>query len=271
MNPLPITTLLLVLGTAPVAPAPEEAAARPASPELVSLDAKQRGALLDRLDSAGKAALLQGLEPEHWLQLFRRTVDGLGIYRVTLEKAERVDGEVLPPQTLELLVREKPQAIYVEFVKGPAKGRRILYNSELRKDELRVKEAGILGFAGALWLSLDSGMTRKDSNHPVNMLGFGPMVALLEKEIATARPFGGLRRTSAGFENGLWCSRYEAPPGAKGLYAKWTRICGDPVVGLPSTIEVHDAKGFRERLRFTNVRREKRPPPGAFTLEGHGL
>ncbi|MFN7133805.1 MAG: DUF1571 domain-containing protein [Myxococcales bacterium] len=266
MNAPILVLLTTLLCGADVPVEPQQLAER-----LSKLSMEERKAAFAALDEGGRRAVLEAVTSEQWLQLHREVVAGLGVYRVKLEKVERVDGKLVGPQTLELLIREKPQAIYAEYVAGPAKGRRLLYSAELKKDALRVREAGMLGFAGAVWLSLDSGLVRKDSNHAVTELGLSPLLGLLGRELEKAKAFGGLKRTVEGVRDGLYCNRYDAPPGAKGLYAKSTRICGDPVTGLPAYVEVHDDEGLLEKLTYSNVRPNQKVPADAFTLEGARL
>ena len=57
---------------------------------------------------------------------------------------------------------------------------------------------------------------------------------------------------------------YSAPPGAKGLYARLTRLCVDAKLGIPVKIEVHDGQGFLERYEYTNVRANQKIEPALF-------
>lgn len=159
-----------------------------------------------------------------------------------------------PAQTIQLTIRERPQAIRAEFVAGPAAGRKVIYDSTVRRDEVRVREAGLLGLAGAVWLGIDNPLTRRDTNHPIVHLGFAPLIALLRADFERATRFGGFARQDDGFDReGRYCTRYTAPASATGLYAKAARIAVDPEQMLPTRVEVDDAKGPLEVMAYRDV------------------
>lgn len=183
-------------------------------------------------------------------------VRALGAYSARLVKQERVDGELLPVQTLELVIREDPLAVRILYTGGPPKGRRVLYDATARKGELRVKEPGLLGVVGAVWLDVDSGMTRRDTNHPVTNLGLGPIIRLMKRDFEAAKAFGGLKRHDEGPDaRGRHCLVFTAPESAKGLYAHKTRVCMDAKSLIPAVVEVHDKKGLLETYEWSEVKK----------------
>ena len=46
-------------------------------------------------------------------------------------------------------------------------GRKLIFNSTVKKNEFRVRESGFLAIVGRLWIRLDSDLTKNDSNHTV--------------------------------------------------------------------------------------------------------
>ena len=117
-------------------------------------------------------AALDPAETEQLLRESRARIDALGTYRMTFVKEERLANGWVGPQTMELVVREHPFAVRARVVDGPNKGRKFLFDFTQRKQELRVREAGLLGFT-ALWIDIDSDLTRDDTRHPVTELGYG--------------------------------------------------------------------------------------------------
>lgn len=220
---------------------------------LAAQSIAERRATLARSRDSVEAAL-KAAPAEAILELMEKSDEQLGTYRAKLEKRERIDGEMSDLQTLKLTIHEKPHAIRAEFVAGPSSGRKAVYDASVRQGEVRVKEAGLLGLAGAVWLSVDNSLTRRDTNHPITDLGFGPLIALLRADFHRAAPFGGFARHDEGFDaQGRFCTRYTAPEKATGLYARSARICVDPVLMLPTRVEVEDAKGPLEQLTYSDV------------------
>lgn len=259
-----LRTLLLVLVAAALPASGEPRDSLPAS-------VAERKAMLVGRPRAELAALVRAVPDTRLLELGRGAVRELGIYSARMQKQERVGGKLLPPQVMAITVREKPYAVRMEVIDGPKKGRRILYNEELRKGEFRVREAGLLGIT-ALWLDLDSKLAKRDTNHPVTALGFGSILRHLEDDLRRGAPLGGHARRDEGFDaRGRWCLVFTAPAAAKNLYAQRTRMCLDLALGLPVELEVHDGQGLLEKAAFADVRPQLTPPAGFFTPEAAGL
>ncbi len=234
------------------------------------------------LDEGARRAQFAGKSPEEQLALMDAvraieivnagldSVKALSAYTAKLTKQERVKGEMIT-QTIDVLMQESPLAARLNFVAGAAKGRQVLYSAALRPTEIRVKEGGVLGFAGGFWIGMDSGLARKETNHPVTNLGLGPLLSLMKRDIDDGEKFGGLRRTEVRLDNrGRYCATYEAPKGATGLYATKTLTCVNLTNALPEVVEVHDARGFLERYEWQDIKRAK-VDANTFTLEAAGL
>lgn len=239
---------------------------------LLELGVAGRRETLAALEPGALAAILGRLSPRTLNALSRQGIAALGSYRTRLVKRERVQGTLVGPQTLELSVRPAPFAFRIEFVRGPSSGRRVLYNEELKPREVRVKEAGMLGIAGALWLDLDNPLTRRDTNHRATEIGLAALLDLIEADLRRVEPYGGHTRTDEGFgSTGLhFTSEYVAPSSAKGLYAERTKLTFDPVASLPVTIEVHDRAGLLERYEYRAIESASFPTDH-FTLKAAKL
>jgi hypothetical protein len=134
-----------------------------------------------------------------------------------------------------------------------------------RPREVLVREAGLLGLA-AIWLDIDGGLVRGDTNHRATELGFGPLLDLIERELRGAMPHGGHQRQDHGYDAaGNYCLTFTAPPAGKTLYARRTRVCVDPRLALPVQIEVEDGAGFLERYQYTQIRANQAIDPGILT------
>ena len=261
-----LRTLLLILAAAGLPGSGEHRDGLP-----LPASAAERKAMLEGRPRAELAELIRAVPNPKLLELGRGAVRELRTYSARLRKQERVGGKLLPPQVMAITVREKPYAVRMEVVEGAKKGRKVLYNEELRKDEFRVREAGILGIT-AIWLDLDSRLAKRDTNHRVTKLGFGAILSQLEEDLRQGAPLGGHARKDEGFDaRGRWCLVFTAPAAAKHLYAQRTRMCLDLALGLPVELEVHDGQGLVERAEFVDIRPQLTLPAGFFTPEAAGL
>ena len=233
------------------------AAELPRPEAFVAMSVPERVALWPTWSRDEQARMLASLSALQLATISRAALATLGSYEGELTKQERVNGKILPAQVMRVGIREKPFAARLEVIAGPAKGRRVVYNSQNRPGELRVREAGILGYTGAHWLDINGSLARDDTAHPITDLGFGNALRIIFSDIAAAEAAGGMVRHDEGFDaDGNYCLRTEAPPAAR-TYALKSRLCFEPLRGLPVFAEDHDAKGFMERLSWKNVRSRK--------------
>jgi hypothetical protein len=168
-------------------------------------------------------------------------------------------------------VREKPRAVVLVFVAGEHKGRRAFYSIELRPRHMLARESGVLGLI-SMWLSLDSSLASRYTNHRITEVGFGAMIDVMQADQVKAAAAGGFHRSDEGFDGrGLYCMFFVAPAGATGLYATRLRYCVDGMLALPMKIEVFDDKGRSEYVEFENLQPRMTPAKEFFTPKGAGL
>jgi hypothetical protein len=231
----------------------------------------ERMRALAALPLAEKEAFFRSLSVAVFVALGRRSLDRLGVYQARVTRVERVADRVQGPDTVEVTVRERPRAVLLEFVTGIHKGRRALYNADLRPTEMLARESGLLGLV-SVWLALDSRLTHRYSNHNITEVGFGAMIDTMHGEHARAAAAGGYDRHDEGFDaRGLYCMVFTAPASAKGLYARRLRYCVEGELGLPMKIEVFDDKGRREYVEYENLRVRQLVSADFFTPGAAGL
>lgn len=218
------------------------------------------------------AEVVAALSAHELLDISRGVVAELGVYELRLVKEERIGSKLLAPQTVRCTLRESPRAARLEYLEGPAKGRKVLYNAELRQDEMRVKEGGMLGLVGGMWIGLDNPLAKADTRHPVTAIGYGPLLDYLAGELRGSEPFGGHVRKDLGVDcRGLFSCEFIAPDGAVGLNATRARLTLDLALGLPAEVEAHDRQGLLERYRYELVRRRIDVARGFFEPKAFGL
>ncbi len=99
-------------------------------------------------------------------------------YSCTLVKRERLQGELGDPQTIDLKVRNSPFSVYMSFVK-PHTGREVLFVDGQNQNDLIVREAGLLGFAGKINLDPQSTTAMSEQKYPITRVGIRNLLAEL--------------------------------------------------------------------------------------------
>jgi hypothetical protein len=225
-------------------------AAGPASP----MTEAERKANVAKLSKEELENFLRSTPPDVLLGLSAQAVASLGTYQYVMVKQERINGALQGEQTIRTTIQEDPSAIRLEYLKGPSAGRKLIYNSTVKKDEFRVREAGFLAIVGRLWIPMKSDLTKGDSNHTVAEAGLGALVRRLQAD----QKRGGSTITveHEGWNaTGLFCSLYTLPNGGKGYDNAKTRICTDPQAGVPMKVEGFDAEGkLLERYAFSDLK-----------------
>ena len=238
----------------------------------VPMKLDERKALVKAMSKEDLAAFMTDTPQDELIDLGLRAIEQLGTYQYTMVKRERVKGELLPAQDIVTSVREKPFAVRLEYVGGPGKGRRVLYNPEVRKDDFRVREAGFLSIAGALWISLDSSLAKGDSNHTCREAGIGNLLRRFRSDLGRSKQFGGYTVKHEGWDaRGHSCSLYTAPNGGKGFELAASRICTDLESAIPSKVEGFDASGAMVESYVFSDLSAKDLGDAFFTPNGAGL
>jgi outer membrane lipoprotein-sorting protein len=109
-------------------------------------------------------------------------------YQATFHKQERVDGKLLPEETI-LLKFQKPLKIYMNWVGEPLRGQEALYVQGKYDNKLVAHAGGVLGMIS---VSVDpDGPTAMEGNrHPITHTGFGFIIKQLRPNIESALSYG---------------------------------------------------------------------------------
>lgn len=226
-----------------------------------------RLATLKALPRPELEASLKELSPPSLLALSRRSLDRLGnSYRARLVQQERVRGKLQEPQESVVYVQRAPFATRFEVVRGPAAGRKVLYNQSLRPNELMGREPGLLGLAGGVWLDIRGTMVRRDTNHSITEMGLDAMLRQVEQMLSQGSVPAADRLKHEGLDaRGNGCFRLERA-GSNG----YGRLCLDLRSGLPAKAELFDERGLVERFEYSEVQAESLESR-FFTPEAAGL
>lgn len=220
-----------------------------------------------------QAEVFQATDILELLAKSRRSLEALSFYRTHLAKRERMGAKEVPPaQEIDLMVRERPYAVRAVFVAGPNAGRRLLYSVALRPSDLLVREAGPLGWAGAIWLKTSSPLTHNGTRYAITDFGFGPLVKIVDRNYAEAKQQDQYLRQDDGWDSaGRYCIRHTLKPGVTKAYASTSRLCFDTRWVLPMVVESSDLQGLLESFVFTDTKALPPSPADPFTPEAAGL
>jgi hypothetical protein len=96
-------------------------------------------------------------------------------YTFTLTRRERVGGDLLPPQVMDVKLRHQPFSLYMKWIEGEGagvKGRQLLYVDGQNDNKLVILPGGLLGrVSGPVTLALDDPMVTAEARHPANECG----------------------------------------------------------------------------------------------------
>lgn len=179
-------------------------------------------------------------------------------YQAIFHKQERVEGELLPEETI-LLKFQKPLKIYMKWVEEPLKGSEALFVQGEYDNKLIAHRGGILG---VVTLSLDpKGPTAmKGNRHPITEAGFGFIIQQMRSNIDMALEHGEfdlIRMDEEVFKGRpatVVEARFKAGGGRK-YYASHTVVHIDKELMLPVGNAYYDDKDVLfEKYSFDDVK-----------------
>ncbi len=179
-------------------------------------------------------------------------------YQAIFHKQERVEGELLPEETI-LLKFQKPFKIYMKWVEEPLKGSEVLFEQGKNDNKLIAHRGGILG---VVTLSLDpKGYTAMQGNrHPITEAGLGFTIQQMRRNIDMALEYGEFEiiRMSEEVIKGRPVTVVEArfnAGGGRKYYASHTVVHIDKELMLPVRNAFYDDKDVLfEKYSFDDVK-----------------
>jgi len=168
-------------------------------PEGIFMDWQGQEILWSQLDPSRHEPILNLTPDWVFLEIGLRRYSEIKDYTSIYYKQERLDGELQGVETILLKYREKPRGIYMKWLDGPWKGREVLYNENLSKDKVRVRESGLLGVI-PVWINYRSPIAMRGTNHPVVEVGLKFMLDLNLREYKKAFANKELARKNHGIQ-----------------------------------------------------------------------
>jgi outer membrane lipoprotein-sorting protein len=179
-------------------------------------------------------------------------------YTAVFGKQERVDGKLLPEETI-VLKFQKPLKVYMKWIGDPFKGTEALYVDGSNGNKLLVHRGGLLGI---LTLSLDprGSLAMKGNRHPITEVGFGFLIDGLQRNVRTALRQGELEviRVAEETFHGRTATVVEAKftPRAGRTYYASRMVCHfDTELMLPIGASFYDERDVLfERYAYSDVK-----------------
>lgn len=167
----------------------------------------------------------------------------VGDYTCILLKQERIGGKLLPEQTAQMYVLEKPFSILLKFT-APHQlhGQEVCYVEGWHNNQMRVKGSGLKGAVGFVSLNVNDHRVMAQSRHTINEGGLGNLIQNLSKTLADEpQAFAGVEMASVEWKERK-CIRYDIRHSDKGKspFAR-TVVYIDEELKLPIRVENYES------------------------------
>jgi hypothetical protein len=165
-------------------------------------------------------------------------------YTCTLLKQERIHGKLLPEQTAQMFVSEKPLfSVLLKFTAPQhLHGQEVCYVAGKNNGQMRVKGSGLKGAVGFVSVNVNDARVMAQSRHTINEGGLGNLIHNLGKTLADEpQAFAGVEMANVEWKERK-CVRYEIRHTDKGKspFAR-TVVYIDEELKLPVRVENYDA------------------------------
>ena len=185
--------------------------------------------------------------PVNLEEIFRRAeqvLAGVDNYTAVFHKQERVNGKLLPAETVALKFK-KPFKVYMKWIAEPHKGRETLFVEGANENRLKGHEGGLLRVV-TVNLDPDGARAMKGNRHAITESGLEKLVAKLASNVRLGRTNGELEVRDGGEETvyGRKTTRLEGvfPKERAGTYYCHRAVVNiDAELKLPIKVQIFDA------------------------------
>ena len=139
------------------------------------------------------------LDPEEWLREAEAAYERVTAYTAVLHKQQRVEGKLLPKETIFLKFRKHPFSLYMNWIRAPYKGSELLYVAGWNEGRVRAHRGGILRFVTRNLDPRDP-VLMTGNLHPVTSVGVGYLLERVAINIRKAIKLGELSLSERGQE-----------------------------------------------------------------------
>lgn len=169
-------------------------------------------------------------------------------YTTTFHKQERVDGELLPKERIELKFR-KPLSLYLKWVGEVNQTREVIYVKGWNNDKIRAHKGSFPDMT--VNLKVDSGLAMDGNRHRITEAHFGHSIGVIARDarLSESRPQDDVRYTDLGerivYGARSRCFEARRPSGevVSVYYAARAKVCFDVRTKMPTRITVWNSDG----------------------------
>jgi hypothetical protein len=185
-------------------------------------------------------------ELDYPIQLARASRDkyrNITDYTCLFVKRERIEGELLPMEFIEMKVRARPFSVYMHW-RAPYEGREVLYVDGANDGKIIAHETGIKAAVGSVDIDPFSGRAMKNNRHPITEAGLGKLIERIVGRWEQQRQWGQTRAVvldGAKVEDRVcWCVKTVHPYDPRRYQYYRSRIFIDKENGMPIRVEAYD-------------------------------
>lgn len=168
-------------------------------------------------------------------------------YTAVLHKRERVRGELMPTEQIEVKFR-KPLSVYMKWIAGPNEGREVIYVRGANDGKMIAHKGSFPDVTVSLRPT--SSMAMQGNRHPITDVGFGHMIDIVARDARRSALHPEDRVTYVDLGESLvhgaasrCLEQLVPPPAVARYYAARARLCYAVRTKLPTRVTVWDTGG----------------------------
>lgn len=197
-------------------------------------------------------------DAEEIIKRMQTAYEDIHDYVCTFNKQERIDGDLLPMETIRLKFK-KPFSVYMRWIEEPRKGMEVLY-VQGENDRKMIAHPGSFPDI-TVKVDPNGKLAMRQNRHPVTEVGIGSAIQIIAKDIQRAgeHPEDSVKYLDHGIEdvNGEKSRCIEAIMPAdenSGYYAHRASICYQAETILLNQIKIWDhTNTLVENYRYTKI------------------
>jgi len=165
-------------------------------------------------------------------------------YSCTLIKKERVNGQLLPPEYIQMKMRLRPFSVYMKW-QQPYDGREAIYVDGQNSGKILVHSTGVEKVVGGT-VAIDprGEMAMENSRHAITEAGLGNLIEQLctrwEADRKTGQTKAEIRDNATVDKRVCWCVKTMHPNDPKRFLYYRARVFFDKETSLPIRFEAYD-------------------------------
>lgn len=168
-------------------------------------------------------------------------------YTTTVHKQERIRGELLPVEQIELKFA-KPQRVYMKWIGEVERGQEVLFVRGWNDSKLRVRKGSFP--AVTVDLAPTSKLAMRRSRHAITEAGFGYTIGVIVRDFRRSqdhpedRARYSLHDLAVHGQSSRCIEQHVPAPAARWYHAARARLCFDIRTAMPTRVTAWDSDGL---------------------------